>query len=196
MSVADIVREIEVETAVEIEQRLAEADRRADEIREQARAAVRARVEAAVIRAEPAIRAETARRTNAARQRIRERRAEIALTRTTAVHAAASAQLGAIAAGAEPERWAGSLHRLLDEALELVGPEATVGVRDRDAGSVAVWVDAAGGHLDRLADDAPPGLVARSSDGRIEVDATIQVRLDRAHARLAEWLAQQLGLGA
>jgi vacuolar-type H+-ATPase subunit E/Vma4 len=196
MSVADIIGAIEAETAVEIERRLGEAQLRADQVVEQARTDVRARVEAAVARAEPAIRAEAARRTNAARLRLRERRAEVALTRTTAIHAAARAQLAAIAGGAEPERWAGSLHGLLEEALALVGPEATVQVRVRDAGFVAACVQAAGGRLEPLADDAPAGVVARSSDGRIEVDATIQVRLDRAHVRLAEWLAGQLGLGA
>jgi vacuolar-type H+-ATPase subunit E/Vma4 len=196
MSVADIIREIDVETAVEIERRLAEADRRAAEVLEQAGADVRARIEAAVVRAEPAIRAETARRTNVARLRLQERRAEMALTRMTGVHAAASARLGAIAGGAEPERWARSLHGLLEEALALVGPEATVRVRDCDAGIIAACVQAAGGRLERLADDAPAGVVARSPDGRIEVDATINVRLDRAHVRLSEWLAGQLGPGA
>lgn len=196
MSVAEIIREIDMETAAEIERRLAEADRRAEAVIEQARADVRTRVEAAVARAEPAIRADSARRTNAASQRLRERRAMVALTRTNAVHAAASAQLDAIAGGAEPERWARSLNRLLEEALELVGPEATVRVRDCDAGAIAARVQAAGGRLERLADSAPAGVVARSSDGRIEVDATIHVRLDRARVRLAEWLARHLGLGA
>src|SRR3990172_3052600 len=38
------------------------------------------------------------------------------------------------------------------------------------------------------------GVVARSSDGRIEVDATIAARLERARARLAEPVARILGL--
>ena len=127
---------------------------------------------------------------------LRERRAELSLDTTTAVHAAARARLDAIAGGAEPDRWASALGRLLEEALELAGPGATVRVRDCDAGIVAACVEAAGGRLECSPDDSPAGVVARSSDGRIEVDATIPVRLDRAHARLAEWLARQLGIGA
>lgn len=196
MSVTDIVRQIDAETAAEIDRRLADADVRAAEMIGQARVLVSARVETAVARAEPAVRSESARRTNAARQRLRDRRAELALDTTTAVYATARARLDAIAGGAEPERWARSLHALLDEALALVGPEPVVRLRDRDASVVAARVRAVGGHLERLPDDSPAGVVARSSDGRIEVDATIQVRLDRAHARLAEWLAGQLGLGA
>jgi vacuolar-type H+-ATPase subunit E/Vma4 len=153
-------------------------------------------VETAVARAEPAIRAETARRTNTARQHVRERRAELALTTTTAVHAAARARLDAIASGDQPERWADALRRLLEEALTLVGPGATIRVRSCDAGIVAAGVQAAGGRLERSPAGSPAGVVARAVDGRIEVDATIDVRLDRAHARLAEYLARTLGLGA
>jgi vacuolar-type H+-ATPase subunit E/Vma4 len=196
MSVAEIVREIDTVTAADIERVLAEADVRAREILEQAGAVVRARVETAVVRAEPAIRAETARRTNLARQRVRERRAELALTTTVAVRAAALARLDAIACGDEPERWADSLQRLLDEALALVGPGATIHVRGCDAGIIAARVQAMDGCLELLAADSPAGILARAADGRIEVDATIDVRLDRAHARLAECLARTLGLGA
>src|SRR5512141_2164339 len=105
MSVAEIVREIDTVTESDIERRLTEADLHAREILERAEADVRLRVETAVVRAEPAVRAETARRSNAARQRVRERRAELALATTTAVHAAARARLDAIAGGDDPERW-------------------------------------------------------------------------------------------
>lgn len=196
MSVTDIVREIDAQTAAEIDRRLADADVRAAAVVEQARDAIRARVEAALARAEPAIRAETARRVNAARQRLRDRRAELALDTTTAVYASAHARLDAIAGGAEPGRWTDSLHALLDEALGLVGPEPTVRLRDCDARVVAARVRAVGGRVERVPDHSPAGVVVRSCDGRIEVDATIQVRLERAHARLAEWLAGQLGLGS
>jgi vacuolar-type H+-ATPase subunit E/Vma4 len=196
MSVTNIVRQIEAETAVEIGRRLAEADERAAVVQRRARDAVRARVAAEVARAEPAIRAESARRVNAARQRLRDRRAELALDATAAVYAVAREQLDAIAGGAEPERWANALHALLDETLELVGPEPTVRLRDGDADAVVSRVRAVGGRVERLPGESPAGLVAQSSDGRIEVDATIGIRLDRAHARLAEWLAGQLGLGA
>lgn len=196
MSVAEIVREIDAATAADIGRRLDEADRQAGDILERARADVRARVETAVVRAEPGIRAEAARRTNAARQRVRERRAELALTTSTAVYAAAEARLAAIAGGEQPERWGTALRRLLDEALALVGPGATIHVRDADAGVVADRVRAAAGHLECLPAGSPPGLIVRGADGRIEVDATIALRLDRAYTRLGEWLALTLGLGA
>lgn len=196
MSVIEIVRRIDAETTAEIDRRLADADERAVETLDRARALVAARVETAVARAEPAVRSESARRANAARQRLRDRRAELALGTTTAVYASARARLDAIAGGAEPERWANALLALLDEALVAVGPEPLVRVRDCDAATVADRVRAAGGRIERLPDDSPAGIVARSADGRIELDATIRVRLDRARGRLAEWLAGQLGLGA
>ena len=193
MSGADIVREIERETSAEVEQILAAADQRAAEVIETARSAVRARVEAASARAEPAIRAEAGRRVNGARLRLSERRVEVTLARTAAVQAAAADRLQAIAAGAEAERWAASLDRLTSEALELAGPGATVRIRRRDAGSIAGMVDALGGRLE-MVDDAPAGVVGISADGRIEVDATIPPRLERARIRLAEIVAGHLGL--
>jgi vacuolar-type H+-ATPase subunit E/Vma4 len=195
MSVTDIIAGIERETAAKIDRRLAEADATAEAILDQARAGVRARVEDAVVRAEPAIRAATARRTNAARARLQERRDQLTLGRATAVHDAARAQLDAIAAGGDPERWARSLRCLLDEALELVGRQAVVRVRDRDASLIAARVREADASLERLPDDAPAGIVAVSSDGRLEVDATLECRLRRARAGLAESVARQLGLG-
>ena len=194
MSSADIVREVERETAAEVEQILLAADRRAAEIIETARTTVRARVEAALGRAEPAGRAEAARRVNDARLRLNERRVVLAIARTTALRTAAADRLTAIAAGAEPEPWAAALVRLAQEALELAGDGATVRVRSRDAALIAEQVEAAGGRLEAADDDAPAGIVAVSVDGRLEVDATIPVRLDRACVRLAEVVAGSLGL--
>jgi hypothetical protein len=45
-----------------------------------------------------------------------------------------------------------------------------------------------------LDDDAPAGVVALSADGRLEVAATVPVRLERARVRLAETVAASLGL--
>lgn len=194
MSSAAIVRDVERETAAELERLLGSADQRAAEIAETSRAAVRAQVEAALARAEPAVRAEAARRVNAARLRLNERRVELALARTAAVHATAADGLAAIAAGAEGERWATALVRLTCEALDLTGPGTTVRIRRRDAGIVAEHVRTLAGRLEPVADDAPAGVVAVSEDGRLEVDATITTRLERARVGLAEAVAGRLGL--
>ncbi|HSL34205.1 MAG TPA: hypothetical protein VK871_11185, partial [Candidatus Limnocylindrales bacterium] len=70
MSSAEIVLEVERETAAEVERILAAADRRATEIEEAARDAVRAKVAQAVARSEPAVRADAGRRANEARLRL------------------------------------------------------------------------------------------------------------------------------
>jgi vacuolar-type H+-ATPase subunit E/Vma4 len=197
VSSAEIVREVERETAVEVAAILAAADRRAAEIVETARKAVRARVDTAVARAEPGVRAEAGRRVNEARLRIGERRVELEVARSSAVHAAAAERLGAIvrATGANRDRWAASLVRLTREALELAGPNATIRVRDADAATIRRHVEELGGRLEPIVGDGPDGIVAVSQDGRIEVDARIPARLERARTRLAEALAGSIGLG-
>ena len=45
-------------------------------------------------------------------------------------------RLAAIADGADPERWQAALERLAREAIEFVGPDAEVDVRDRDAAAL------------------------------------------------------------
>lgn len=193
MSSAEIVLEVERETAAEVERILAAADRRAAEIEEAARDAVRARVAQAVERSEPAVRADAGRRANEARLRLNERRVDLALARTAAVFDAAATELGEIADGGDRERWSAALGRLAREALELTGPGATVRVRLRDAAAISTVVEAAGGRLEPAAEDVPIGVIAVSADGRIEVDATIPVRLERARSRLAEVVAGSIG---
>jgi vacuolar-type H+-ATPase subunit E/Vma4 len=124
--------------------------------------------------------------------RLNERRVDLALARTAAVFDAAAAELGEIADGGDPERWSAALGRLAREALDLTGPGATVRVRFRDAALISTVVEAAGGRLEP-AEDAPDGVTAVSADGRIEVDATIPVRLERARSRLAEVVAGSIG---
>jgi vacuolar-type H+-ATPase subunit E/Vma4 len=194
MSTTLIVREVERETAAEIERLLASADQRAEAMVAAARAEVQARVEAAVGRAEPAVRAEARRRANAARLRLNEQRLAVAVARAAAVRAAAAERLAAIAAGAEPERWSAALGRLTREALGLVGKGASVRIRHRDAGALTGLVNELGGVLELVADEAPAGVVVTSADGRVEVDATVTVRLDRAWVRLAEVTAARLEL--
>lgn len=193
-----MVRIIAEEADTEAAAIVAAARVRADGLVGEARAAADARLAAALARAEPAIRAEAVRRVNAARLRLLERRAELIAGRTAAVFQLAGERLAEIADGAQPERWRAALGRLAAEAIELAGPGAEVDVRVADAGSIAATVEAAGARLvalgpDRAAGAANPGVVVRSSDGRIEVDATLPARLERARHRLAETVAARLG---
>jgi len=194
MTTAAIVADIERETAAEIERLLADADRRAAETVAVARTELRQAVEAACARAEPAARLDAARRVNAARLRLLDRRADLATARSEAVFAAAGRRLDAIARGADPNRWAAALDRLLDEASALAGPGANVVVRSTDLPRVAQRVAAARA-VGAGGDDAGPGVRVTSADGRIEVDATVASRLERARVRLAEAVAAGLGLG-
>jgi len=173
MSVEAILEQIEADAAAEAAGRLAEARERAVQLIAEAEERSRATVAAACERAEPAIRAEATRMVNAARLRLLERRAELGAAWVEAVFAGAAERLEAVAGGADPARWARALDRLIAEATALAGPDAIVTV-ESGAGS--------------------PGVVARSSDGRVEVDATIAARLDRARTRLAEPVARILGL--
>lgn len=173
MSVEAILEQIEADAAAETAARLAEALERAAQVIAEAEERSRATVAAACERAEPAIRAEATRMVNAARLRLLERRAELGAAGVEAVFADAAERLQALAGGADPTRWARALDRLVGEATALAGPDAIVTV---ESGAGA------------------PGVVARSSDGRVEVDATIEARLERARTRLAEPVARILGL--
>lgn len=198
MSVEALVRIIAEEAETEAAAIVAAARVRADGLVGEARAAADARLAVARARAEPAIRAEAVRRVNAARLRLLERRAELVAGRTAAVFRAAEERLTALAEGAEPERWRTAIGRLAAEAIALAGPGAQVQVRAADAGWVAAAAEAAGARVvgpgpDVIAGEMPPGVVVQSADGRIEVDATLRARLDRARYRLAETVATRLG---
>jgi vacuolar-type H+-ATPase subunit E/Vma4 len=161
-----------------------------------AQAAADARVVAARSLAEPGVRGEGTRLVNAARLRLLERRAERVAERSAAVFEAASGRLARIADGTEPERWRRALERLAGEALELAGPGAEIRLRATDRGAVAEAAAAAGARVSPLGADAPAGLVVRSADGRLEVDATLDARLGRARLRLADRVAAALGIEA
>ena len=195
MGVETMIEAIAAEAAAEAGRLLAEADRRASAIRDSAQAAVDARVTAACERLEPGFRAEAARMVNAARLKLLERRAERAAERIDAIFRQAGRELGRIADGKDQGRWERALAGLLAEALTQVGEGATISCREVDA-VVLRRSDAA-----RLAEvtvepapGMPPGLLARSGDGRIEVEATVPVRLARARLQLAEPVARLVGL--
>ncbi len=195
MSVEAILERVEAEAAAEAARLLGDARNRAASRIDEANEAARAHVAAACERAEPEFRAEAARIVNAARLQLLERRAELAAARSAAVFEAAATTLEAIAGGAE-ERWAASLRRLADEAIGLAGPGARVAVRQRDCALLAERAASHGARLEPIDDrNAPAGILARSADGRIEVDATLPTRLERARVSLAESIARTLEPG-
>jgi vacuolar-type H+-ATPase subunit E/Vma4 len=197
MSVETMIQGITAEASREADRLLIEADQRAAAIIGMARAAVDARVQAACDRLGPGFRAEAARTVNAARLRLLERRAELAAERIDAVFRVADEQLERIADGEDGERWERSLSGLLEEALAEVGAGATIVCRDVDAALLARMGAARRAGLAIVrAPDAAPGLIARSADGSLEIEATIPARLGRARVLLVERVARMVGLEA
>lgn len=192
MTTAAILADLERETGAEIERLLVDADRQTQDIVAAAHDAQRQAVEAARTRAEPAARLDAARRINEARVRLLDRGAEYATARSEAVFDEAGRRLEAIAATGAP-RWAAGLARLVDEALDLAGPGATLVVRPVDRAPIADRARRAGAVV-TTSEAAAPGVRATSADGRVEVDATIASRLERARTRLAEAVSTGLGL--
>ena len=196
MGVEEIVAIIEREAEQEATRILEEAEREASELVAAAEAGVQAQVATAIERLGPEIRAAAQRRINAVRLRILEDRARADATRLVAVFDAAEAQVRAIAGGADPPRWSSALAALCSEALRALGPGASVRLRAGDVDAVRAAAATWRAELVALADDAEPGLMASAGDGRMEVDARLSVRLERARTLLAEGVAQALRLGS
>jgi len=195
MSVETIVRVIEAEAAEEAERIVAAARERARALVGEAEAAAEARVRQACERAEPGYRAEAMRLVNAARLRLLEARAEEAAGLVEAVFRAAGERLAALAADPASERWRRALERLLEETVRLAGPGAILRVRPVDAAVARPVAARLGGRLDETLDAGlAPGVLARSPDGRLEVEATLPARLARARVALAEPVARRLGV--
>lgn len=193
MGVETILALIEHETDAEVDRLLAAARAGADVRVRAAEAAAEATIAEACARAEPRLASDAHRRVNAARLRLMERRAAVAAARVDAAFGLAERRLTAIADGADPERWQAALDRLTREAIAFAGPDAAVEVRDRDAAAIEPSVAALAARLVPTP-DAPAGVVVRSDDRRLEVDATLSVRLARARAAQAEAVAGALGL--
>lgn len=183
MSLTAILAAIESDTAAEAARTLEAAATEAAGLRADAETLAGRRIERALADAEPALRAEAARLVNAARLRLLRRRAELGSEHTEAAWRSASAALDTIVAEGGP-RWQAALRTLAGEALEMVGPNGVVAIREPDAPAIADLVAARAGRLETRAAGAPPGLAARSADGRLEVDGTIATRLDRARTSL------------
>lgn len=194
MGVEEIIAVIDREAREEATRIVEEAEQQASELVANAQAGVQVQVEAAIERNGPEIRGASQRRVNAVRLRILEGRARDDAARLVAVFDAAEEQVRAIADGADPERWSSALPALCAEALRSVGGGASVEVRARDVATISSVAAEWQAEVVALADDEEPGLVATSGDGRIEVDARLSVRLQRARALLSEAVAQLLDL--
>jgi vacuolar-type H+-ATPase subunit E/Vma4 len=194
MGVEEIIAVIDREAREEATRIVEEAEQQATELVANAHSGVQAQVEAAIERNGPEIRGASQRRINAVRLRILEGRARDDAARLVAVFDAAEEQVTAIADGADPERWSSALRALCVEALRSVGGRASVKVRARDVATISSVAAEWQAEVVALADDEEPGLVATSGNRRIEVDARLSVRLQRARALLAETVAQLLDL--
>jgi vacuolar-type H+-ATPase subunit E/Vma4 len=194
MGVEDIIAVIAREADEEASRIVDEAERQAQQVVDEAEAEVQAQVDAAIERQGAQIRGAAQRRVNAARLQILEQRARDDAARLVAVFDAAEEQVGAIASGSDSERWAAAMSALCAEALDAVGAGGSVRVRARDADAISSVAEAGGAEVVLVPDETEPGLVVSSSDGRIEVDARLSVRLERARSLLAEAVAQHLQL--
>lgn len=194
MSVQRLVQAIEAEAETEGGAILDRAEAEAVAIVEAARQRAAERVAAARAAAEQAARSEAARRVNTLRLRNVGARAEVLAESVEGVFRAAGEEAAAIADGGDPERWTRALRRLVDEAVAVAGPQAVSAVRTIDAAAVREAAAAAGARLEIVVDPAlSAGLLARSTDGRVEIDATLPVRLARAREQLAGEVAVLLG---
>jgi vacuolar-type H+-ATPase subunit E/Vma4 len=93
----------------------------------------------------------------------------------------------------------------MEETAGLIGPDGVLVVRAVDADAARPAATRLGCRLEVTgADGAPgaretppapaPGVLGRSADGRVEVDATLPARLERARVHLAEPVARLLGV--
>jgi len=207
MSVEEIVRVVESSAQAEAEAIVATAHASATALVADAEAAAQARVREACERAEPGYRAEAMRLVNTARLRLLEQRAARSASLVDAVSDAAASRLAAIAAEPDGVRWTTALARLMEETAGLIGPGGVLAVRTVDAEAARPMATRLGCRLEVMgsgADDvqsapgaarAPvPGVLGLSVDGRVEVDATLPARLERARVRLAEPVARLLGV--
>lgn len=171
MSADAILAAIRAESDREVTGVLAAARADADELVRGARAALDRHVTEALAAAEPELAADAARRVNVARLRLLHARARRRADRVAAVFDAARDELAAMVAGGDP-RWNRARARLQALALEAIG--ATAVVEEEARGSA---------------------IRARSRDGTITVDASLDTRLARARALLADAVAELASTG-
>lgn len=187
-----ILRTIAQETDHQVDALLAEARRQAAAIEADARRLAAEALATAMSHAEPELAADAARAVNLVRIQLLHRRAQRTAERLDAVAGEAARQLEEIAVEGKP-RWAAALARLACEAIATTGDGSTARVRSQDLRFAGRALDGSGIHAELSVDqDLPGGIVATSADRRVEVDATLPVRLARARGLLAERLAALL----
>jgi vacuolar-type H+-ATPase subunit E/Vma4 len=181
-----ILRAIADETDREVERLIGEATERAEEILGNARRTAEARIDEAVSAADPQLQADAARTINAARVELLHSRALQGAARLTAAYELAQNDLQQLA-DAGDARWRTALSRLATDALSVSGDDSTLIARPADCEHIF----AALGADSRVVRDVTvtAGVVARSADGTIEVDATVASRLLRTRRLLAEQVA-------
>jgi vacuolar-type H+-ATPase subunit E/Vma4 len=190
MSIEALAESIAAEAAAEAEVLLASARAEAADRLAHAESDATAQVETALLREQAGVRADAARAVNAARLRLLTRRAAVSAERVDAAFDAAGAGLRAIAGGEDPARWHSSLVRLAAESVVLVGAGVTLRARPIDAALLQAAAPGPGVKTRVIADeDVGAGLIASSSDGAFEIDATIETRLATARLRLAARIA-------
>jgi vacuolar-type H+-ATPase subunit E/Vma4 len=199
VGVEAIVRAIEAEAEAEARRIVDGARREADERLAAAEAAAEAAVAAAAERLEAELRTELVRAVNAARRRRLDAEAAALVATLQAATEAARAELVALADADEPprrDRWCRALRRWVEEALAVTGRPATIAARPVDLACLAELDDAELDGAELVAEPGlPPGCRVTGRDGRVEVEATLPVRLARAEVRCVETLARVLGLG-
>lgn len=195
MTADGILHTIACAAEQEAAQVLSDADRDVEATLASARQLVQERVATASGHAEMEARREAARQINAVRLRLVHRRAELASGALETAFALAGERLDLLASGSNPTRWAGALERLGREGLALTGPGSVIETRAADAPGLALLARELDARVEPLdGPGVPAGVVIHSVDRRIEVDATIPTRLERARASLAGQLARSLGL--
>ena len=192
MSVKTIIELIEREAGEEAQALVADAERTARGLLADAEAGVAAQVSEALERHGPEIRAVAQRRINEVRLRVLEERARLDAERLRAAFDVAAERVEAIADGGDPARWSAALEGICRDALDVIGEAAVVRVRRRDVETVRPVAAEHGARVEEVGDSAPTGVVAASADGRMEVDGSLPVRLERARLLLAGEVARML----
>lgn len=168
MSAEAILRAIAEESQREVDAILADARLRAEQVLADARTTAEERVRGALAAADPLLRADAARRVNAARLRLLHARAERRAADVALAFDDARAALARLPAE-DPQRWRSAMERLADAACREAGPGARL---ERDAGGT--------------------GPRAVSADGQVVVDGSPARRLDRAATLLVDEVAEAL----
>jgi vacuolar-type H+-ATPase subunit E/Vma4 len=193
MSLEAILEAIRAEAETGAGRVVDDARREADRLIEAARSDAEERVRTAASAAEPGLRAEAVRIVNAARLRRLREQADAAAAATDAAWTEAERRLDEVVDDPSAEgRWPRALLGLAGEALATAGAGASIETRPTEAGLLRELAEGRGARL-VTRPGAAPGVIVRSADGSLEIDATLPARLGRARRALAAEVAELLG---